>query len=51
MQGRVDFARNFQSLYLKLSLSKLGNYEINLIVGMQRFSIDIYIVDNVVIVI
>ena len=36
MQHRVDFAYNFQSLYLRLSLSKFGNYETQLIMGFQR---------------
>ena len=53
MQDRVDFAYNFQSLYIRLFLSKFGNYETKLIIGIQRYAklIDIYIVDDAVMVI
>ena len=42
MQDRVDFAYNFQSLYIRLFLSKFGNYETKLIIGIQRFDRYLY---------
>ena len=48
MQDRVDFAYNFQSLHFRPSLSKFGNDETKLIIGIQRY---IYIVDDAVMVI
>ena len=48
MQEHVDFAYNFQSLYIRLFLSKFGNDETKLIIGIQRY---IYIVDDAVMVI
>ena len=48
MHDRVVFAYDFQPLHFRPSLSKFGNDETKLIIGI---SIDIYIVDDAVMVI